>query len=167
LLVTKASLHYHFRSKADLGRALVVRYRLAFECALEAITNEDADAGVKLQRYTDLYYAVMLDDHMCLCGMLAAEIATLPLPMQDELRLFFDANERWLTELLDAGRQAGSLAFPEQPKERARLLLGTLEGAMLVARIYGDGERFRCAARQVLADLAGPRKKARAARVRL
>jgi TetR/AcrR family transcriptional repressor of nem operon len=153
LLVTKASLHYHFRSKADLGRAFVVRYRLAFERALEAITTEAADAGAKLQRYTDLYYEVMLNDHMCLCGMLAAEFATLPAPMQDELRQFFDSNEHWLTELLDAGRRAGHLAFPEPAKERARLVLGTLEGAMLVARIYGDDERFRSASQQVLADL--------------
>ena len=30
LAVTKASLHYHFRSKADLGQALIVRYPLVF-----------------------------------------------------------------------------------------------------------------------------------------
>ena len=153
LLVTKASLHYHFRSKADLGRALIVRYRLAFDCALEAIANDAADATAKLHRYADLYYEVMLNDRMCLCGMLAAEYATLPSAMQEELRLFFDTNERWLADVLEGGRQTGNVAFPEPANERARLLLGTLEGSILVARIYGDHERFRSAAQQALADL--------------
>src|SRR5271169_1858862 len=85
LLITKASLHYHFPSKAELGRALIVRYRVAFENALEVIANEPADARMKLQRYVDLYCQVLVADRMCLCGMLAAEYATLPLPMQVEL----------------------------------------------------------------------------------
>jgi TetR/AcrR family transcriptional repressor of nem operon len=153
LLVTKASLHYHFRAKADLGRALIVRYRIVFESALEAITNQPTDAAAKLNRYADLYYEVMLNDRMCLCGMFAAEYATLPPPMQEELRLFFDANERWLAAVLEEGRHANTVTFPEPANERARLLLATLEGSMLVARIYTDHARFRAAAQRALADL--------------
>jgi len=37
--VTKASLHYHFSSKAELGRALIERYRGLFGAALEAIVD--------------------------------------------------------------------------------------------------------------------------------
>jgi TetR/AcrR family transcriptional regulator, transcriptional repressor for nem operon len=85
--------------------------------------------------------------------MFAAEYATLPEPMQEELRRFFDANERWLTDLLEAGRRNGSLAFPEPANERARLLLGTLEGSILVARIYSDHNRFRAAAQSAVSDL--------------
>ena len=96
----------------------------------------------------------MRNDRMCLCGMLAAEYATLPAPMQDELRRFFDANEVWLAAVLEDGRRAGELAFRGPPKQRARSVLGALEGAMLVARTYGDGRRFQSAAKQVLADLS-------------
>ena len=35
--VTKASLHYHFPSKAELGRRLIDRYREDFLAALRAI----------------------------------------------------------------------------------------------------------------------------------
>ena len=153
LLVTKASLHYHFRSKADLGRALIARYHVAFERALEEIAAA-GDARTKLKRYAGLYDQVMLNDRMCLCGMLAAEYATLPAPMQDELRRFFDANERWLTGVLDEGLRKGELAFREPAKARARLLLGTLEGAMLVARTYGDVAWFRSAAQNAVSDLS-------------
>lgn len=159
LRVTKASLHYHFRSKADLGRSLIARYRRTFGSALAEIDAKTASAAKKLERYVRLYDSVMRLDRICLCGMLAAEYATLPAPMQEELRLFFDANERWLTTVLDEGRNDGTFAFPGSAKERARTMLGALEGAMLVARTYGDGRRFRVAAKQLLADVAASPKK--------
>src|SRR5271169_5629314 len=68
--VTKASLHYHFRSKADLGRALVERYHAMFDSALHAIDRSASDAGDKLRRYVSLYESVLSNERMCLCGML-------------------------------------------------------------------------------------------------
>ena len=154
LLVTKASLHYHFPSKAELGCALIVRYHRVFNAALEAIDRQSPKPYEKLRRYAALYDSVMRKNRMCLCGMLAAEYATLPAPMQSELRLFFDANETWLTTVLDDGRRSGELAFRGPVRQRARSVIGALEGAMLVARAYDDGRRFAAAAKAMLADLA-------------
>jgi TetR/AcrR family transcriptional regulator, transcriptional repressor for nem operon len=81
--VTKASLHYHFPSKAELGQALIERYRRLFGAALEAIDQQIPDPRRKLRRYVDLYISVLSNERMCLCGMLAAEYATLPAPMQE------------------------------------------------------------------------------------
>jgi TetR/AcrR family transcriptional repressor of nem operon len=151
--VTKASLHYHFPSKADLGRALVERYRGIFGAALETIDQRTREPREKLRQYIGLYESVLSNERMCLCGMLAAEHATLPAPMREELKSFFDANERWLTVVLEQGHRAGVLRFTESARERARVLIGALEGAMLVARSYGSPHRFQAAAAYVLADL--------------
>jgi len=151
--VTKASLHYHFPTKAKLGRALIERYHALFGAALAALDQQTKDPYEKLQQYVRLYDSVLSNDRMCLCGMLAAEYETLPPPMQESLILFFDANECWLTAVLEDGLRAGTVQFRETPNERARLLLGALEGAMLIARSYGDPLRFRTAAACVLADL--------------
>jgi TetR/AcrR family transcriptional regulator, transcriptional repressor for nem operon len=151
--VTKASLHYHFRSKAELGRALIDRYREVFGAALAQIDVQVAKPCEKLRRYVGLYDSVMRNDRICLCGMLAAEYATLPKPMQEGLRSFFEANEVWLRSVLKDGARTGSLRFKESAHERARVLLGSLEGAMLVARSYGDPARFHAAAACLLADL--------------
>src|SRR5215510_15216270 len=56
---TKASLHYHFASKAELGRALIVRYHENFGAALDAIDHGPAAPAGKLQRYVELYDGVM------------------------------------------------------------------------------------------------------------
>jgi TetR/AcrR family transcriptional repressor of nem operon len=151
--VTKASLHYHFPSKAELGRALIERYRAVFTEALDSIDRETNEPCRKLERYVALYDAVLRNDKMCLCGMLAAEYATLPAPMQEQLHLFFDANERWLTIVLEEGRRVGRFAFREGAYERAGVLLGALEGALLIARSYRDPKRFAVAASALLDDL--------------
>jgi TetR/AcrR family transcriptional repressor of nem operon len=151
--VTTPSLHYHFPSKADLGCALIDRYQGFFGTALAAIDQRGGTPADKLRRYAALYDSVMMNDRMCLCGMLAAEYATLPVAMQKGLKLFFDANERWLTAVLDSGRRAGGFQFTESSNARARVLLGALEGAMLVARSYNDPVRFQAAAKYLLADL--------------
>jgi TetR/AcrR family transcriptional repressor of nem operon len=151
--VTKASLHYHFPSKAELGRALIERYGTHFDAALEAIDQQAEEPHEKLQRYVGLYNSVLNNDRMCLCGMLAAEYATLPAPMREGLKLFFDANERWLTAVLEDGLRSGAFRFTEPARERARALLGALEGIMLVARSYGDPRRFQAAASCLLSDL--------------
>jgi TetR/AcrR family transcriptional repressor of nem operon len=91
---------------------------------------------------------------MCLCGMLAAEYETLPARMQVVVVRFFDANERWLAGVLENGRADGSLAFAEPAPDAARLIVGALEGAMLVARPFADVERFETTARALLRGLA-------------
>lgn len=152
--VTKASLHYHFPAKAALGRSLISRYEKNLLAALAVIDREAKGARDKLRRYAAIYAGVLGEDRMCLCGMLAAEYATLPKAMQKELRHYFEENERWLVSLLEQGRRAGELRFAGAAREVARLLVGSLEGAMILARSYGDAGRFRSVADRLIADLS-------------
>jgi TetR/AcrR family transcriptional repressor of nem operon len=153
LHVTKASLHYHFPSKADLGRRLIERYEAAFLAALRAIETGSAEPRAQLKRYAQIYADVLRDDRMCLCGMLASDYATLPKAMREEVRHFFDENEKWLAAVLERGRKAGSLGFKGPAIEAARVLVGSLEGAMMLARSYGDASRFDTAAERLIASL--------------
>jgi TetR/AcrR family transcriptional repressor of nem operon len=157
LKMTKAGLHYHFPSKAVLGRRLVERYREAFLKALDAIDASGGDAFDKLQSYVDIYARVLARNRMCLCGMLAAEYATLGKPMQTALTSFFDANEQWVTRTLSEGRAQRSLRFDGAAEDLARLLIASLEGAMMLARSYGAPARFHAMARRALADLRADR----------
>jgi TetR/AcrR family transcriptional repressor of nem operon len=152
--VTKAALHYHFGSKAELGDALIDRYAARFFEALAKVDVEKTDAGDKLRAYAQLYTDVFRDDRMCLCGMLAADYATLPDPMRERVVRFFDDNEVWLARVLEAGRKAGTIRFTGPARSVARTLIGGLEGAMLVARPYRDLMRFRDAAELLIAGLA-------------
>ena len=153
LQITKAALHYHFASKAALGEALIARYAGRFMGALASLDTADGTASAKLHSYAGLYLQVLRNRKMCLCGMLAAEYQTLPQPMQDAVIRFFDQNESWLESVLEQGRADGSLQFASSARDTARMIVGSLEGAMLVARPYGDIARFQAAAANLLADL--------------
>jgi len=107
-----------------------------------------------LRAYARLYADVLRDHRMCLCGMLAAEYQTLPAPIREAVIGFFDENEAWVEAVLAQGRDEGALAFEGSPREAARLIVSALEGAMLVARPYGDVERFDAAAERLLAGFA-------------
>ena len=152
--VTKASLHYHFPGKAELGQALLARYTERFSEALTRIDADVPDAPMKLEAYARLYADVLRGKRMCMCGMLAAEYQTLPGPMRKVVIRFFDDNQRWLAGVVEQGRADGSLSLTGSADDTAQSILSTLEGAMLIARPYGNLARFNATAHQLLARLS-------------
>src|SRR6516225_4203060 len=148
--IRKASVHHHFAGKGDLGQETASRYRRAFGEALADIESGTDDPVVRLGRYAELY-ARQLSEHgrMCLCGMLAAEYETLPAPVQDEVRGFFDEQRAWLARVL-----AGERRPPADARRRADVFLAGLEGALLVARTDGSIARFRRIARDLVDAVA-------------
>ncbi|HSD40680.1 MAG TPA: TetR/AcrR family transcriptional regulator [Burkholderiales bacterium] len=151
--ITKASLHYHFPTKAELGQRLIQRYEQRFLDALAAIDGSGVDAREKLRRYAAIYTNVVRSNRMCLCGMLASDYATLAKPVKDGVKHFFDRNEDWLVAVLEEGRKAGTLRFAGPPDVVARAMVGALEGAMMLARSYGEVARFESVADRLIAEL--------------
>jgi TetR/AcrR family transcriptional repressor of nem operon len=152
--ITKASLHYHFPGKAELGEALIRRYAARFADALREIDANGQDVPGKLAAYAALYAGVLQEQRMCLCGMMAADYATLPPEMREAVVRFFDENQSWLEGVLEQGLSEGAVRYQGSARDEAQLIISTLEGAMLVARPYGDPERFQAAARRLLGALA-------------
>ena len=166
LQVTTANLHYHFGSKAELGEALVRRYRTRFAGALAGIGARPVKATTKLAAYARIYADVLRLNRMCLCGMLAAGYETLPAPMRNEVVRFFDDNEQWLVNVLEQGREEGSFTFSGPASVVAQSIVSGLEGAMLIARPFGDVERFERAASRLISSVVGTSSRAAAGRAR-
>ena len=111
------------------------------------------DPSGKLTAYIGLYHEVLSRRRMCLCGMLAAEYETLSAKMQVAVADFFTKNETWLADVLRLGRNDGTLSFVGSPLDEARSIVSALEGAMLIARSFGDVKRFKSAAKLLLAAI--------------
>ena len=138
-------------------QALISRYSERFTTELERLDAGGLTAPDKLTAYAALYANVLREDRMCLCGMLAAEYETLPAPMRDSILQFFDHNEEWLQAVLEDGRSDNSMRFDGTSVDGAQMILGGLEGAMLVARPYHDVRRFEAAATRLIAGLTAAR----------
>jgi TetR/AcrR family transcriptional regulator, transcriptional repressor for nem operon len=155
--ITKASIHYHFPTKADLLEALVRRYSSYFLGVVDRILASEGSGMEKLHRYTDLFAATLAGsagEKACPCGMLGAEAATLGDPTLLLLRDFYAENDRRLQSMLEEGRQDGSTRFEGAASDVASVLFTSLEGALLVSRVRGGVEGFRAVAAQLLRLLA-------------
>ncbi len=152
LQIRTSSLHYHFPTKADLCRALIARHRQRVSLALQEVDRQATDARKKLGQFIALFQSTIeAGNRMCPFGMLASDADTLEPVNCEELRASFDDLENWLSRVLLEGRKAGVLRFTESARKEARLVLSTLEGAMLVARTYHDPLRFAAVAHCLLA----------------
>ena len=100
-----------------------------------------------------MFFRRSRERRMCLCGMLAAGYDTLSEPMQQAVIDFFDANEAWLTRVLEQGQESGRITLNGPAREAAQVIVSGLEGAMLIARPYNDVERFNAAATRLLTGL--------------
>jgi TetR/AcrR family transcriptional repressor of nem operon len=55
--------------------------------------------------------------------------------------------------VLKQGKKIKVLKFPGSAAEAAQAIVGTLEGAMMIARTYGEMGRFKAASERMLAEL--------------
>lgn len=151
--MTKASLHYHFPSKSDLGHSLIERYEDHFLQELRAIDARGGDMRTRLRGFVGVYADVLRAGQVCLCGMLVAEFETLPKEMQAALDHYFEVTETWLAEVLEQGLCDGEFRFDDRPRDVAQYVISTLEGAMILARPHGGQDRFQAAAERLIAGL--------------
>ena len=154
--IRKASIHYHFASKAALGVAVVDRYTARFAKALEAIA---ADTGGPAMAMLDHYFSPYLDfaktpDRVCLCGALAGEMPVLPAAMRSRVERFFKDHQAWLAGILARGIERGEFRFAEPPARMARMVFGALQGALLIKRTTGDIAQLRDVVAVLKAQLA-------------
>lgn len=140
--VKSASIHYHFPSKADLGVALVRRYRREFEEVLGDTAARHSSVPARLKAFVEIFRTSLEEDRLCLCGMLGAERDSLPPEVAAAVRDFFIFCEDWLALQMKQGRQDGALGFAGSPQVAALQLLALLEGGLIVARSLGDPARF-------------------------
>ncbi len=151
--IRKASIHHHFRTKEELGAALIDTYLVKFEADLAEILEQEREAILRLRRYAGFFTASLREGMMPLCGALSAETAALPPAMQQRVRHFFELHLAWLRTVLKDGVKAGELDPDLDVEETAALVLSALEGASLVAWALKDPSVITPAFEQVVSRL--------------
>ncbi|WP_260554198.1 TetR/AcrR family transcriptional regulator [Coxiella burnetii] len=143
--IKTASIHYHFPTKADLGKAVVKHHINGLSAELENLINAPKISyRNKLSLFFDRIFEItyLSERKMCLGGMLASDVLTLPDSIQQEVRDFFHQIEEWLKRLLRQGVKQGEFYLIKDVKLEAAIILSTLEGALLLARLYQDEKRL-------------------------
>ena len=134
--IKSASIHYHFPTKGDLGSALAKRYTEDGIAYLTGLRADSDDLDVWIKGYTEIFRMALLNDNrMCLCGIMAAEYDDLPPEVRVEVDHFTELNVSWLSDVLSICRPQ---LCDEERQQRALAIYAAVEGAQLVARGRSD-----------------------------
>jgi len=143
--ISKASIHHHFPSKAELVRIVVAQYREEAREGLAALERQLDDPLGALNAYAN-YWAKCIRDgtaSFCICAMLAAELPAIPGEVADEVRGHFQDLTAWLAAILKKGAAKGQFALRDSAVIEAKSFMATVHGAMLAARALGDPKTFQ------------------------
>ncbi|NEJ24132.1 hypothetical protein GR247_28830 [Rhizobium leguminosarum] len=129
--IKSASIYYHFATKAELGAAMVACYETRVLAAIGS-SEDERELTVKLDGIRSAFRAGLArGDGMCLCGVLATEIHSLPPLVVAATRHYFAACNEWLCQaLVHAG--------VGEPSRKAFRLTALLQGAMMQAIALDD-----------------------------
>jgi TetR/AcrR family transcriptional regulator, transcriptional repressor for nem operon len=140
--VKTSSIHYYFPSKDDLVLEAVNVYSNEVFNALQSV-DASLPADAKLSKYAKLFGRTLGDgNQICLCGMLAADIGSLPDTIRQAVQAFFKANEAWLAKVLAQGAQEHTLAVNGKPENAARALFAAFQGSVLASRLFHTKARL-------------------------
>ncbi|MRW84483.1 TetR family transcriptional regulator [Pseudoduganella sp. FT26W] len=142
--ISKPSIHFHFATKAELVRQLLLRYRETVQVNLAQLAVQVPDPVAQLRAYAGHWEKCIRDDTapFCLCAMLASELLSLPSDVAVEVKLYFGDLADWLTHTLEKGAAQGQLVLPRGAAVEAESFMASAHGAMLSARVFGDADVF-------------------------
>jgi len=141
--VGKGNFYYYFKSKEDLGYAILDEFVEAFlERTLEPCFRRDGDRPLAQIR---CFLARVLEAQRerncvggCQLGNLAAELSDVHEGFRTRLAtVFFTWRER-LTRALREAQAGGELCPAFQPEAVAQFLVASLEGAILMTKLTKD-----------------------------
>src|SRR6266852_4365883 len=141
--VGKGNFYYHFRSKEDLGYAIIERLVTAFLARTLGPAFADPEPDVMGQ--IEGFLALVLDNQRqrncvggCPMGNLASELSDVHEGFRLRLAGIFIEWRSGLTEALRRGQARGRVRAECQPASVAEFLVAALEGAILLAKVTKD-----------------------------
>ena len=132
--IRKASIHYHFQTKTDLGLAYC-EYKEASLLKLEAALLQLPPGKARLQGYMDAFLKCADSGQMCGIHAMLSDSALFEEPLQKATSRLAQTDLRILTSVLVSGRESGELAFTAEPADVAIIIGSAIKGALMLNRI--------------------------------
>src|SRR6266849_4621425 len=141
--VGKGNFYYYFKSKEELGYAIIDRLVRAFvERTLDpAFADIDRDPLAQIHGFLDRVLDNLRQRNCvggCPMGNLASELSDVHEGFRQRLAQIFAEWRRTLTEALARGQARGELRADCNPERAAHFLVAALEGAILMTKVTKD-----------------------------
>jgi TetR/AcrR family transcriptional repressor of nem operon len=141
--VGKGNFYYHFKSKEDLGYAIIGRVIQGFvERTLEpAFADPEADPLEQIGHFLDRVLENQRHRNCiggCPMGNLASELSDVHEGFRQRLAEIFIQWRVKVAEALARGQRMGRLRADRDPAAAAQFLVASLEGAILMTKVTRD-----------------------------
>lgn len=131
--IRKATIHYYFPTKADLGTEIIKNTIQNFH---NAVNNwEQYPYEIQLKHWILLYADSRKKNWVCITGALSPVFDTLPTKMQVQLQILVNDIFNWLEEVLSKGKEAGVFHFNESPQLKAHIIQSLLLASLLLDKV--------------------------------
>lgn len=141
--VGKGNFYYYFKSKEDLGYAIIDRTTREFvERSLgPAFADIDGDPIAQIEGFLERVLDAQRQRNCvggCVMGNLASELSDVHEGFRQRLAEIFDIWRMHLTDVLLRGQRRGYLRGDADPSRLAQFLVAGLEGAILLSKVTRD-----------------------------
>lgn len=139
--IKTSSIHYYFPSKEDLANAVIDWQIAHIVSVLDDIKSQDKlSTKQKLLALVEAIVSLTFGDEMkmCLGGMFASELLSLPESVQSKARYFFNTLRGWIEMVLEEEKQLGGINLLYPIDNFPSYLVLQIEGALLMSRLYDD-----------------------------
>ena len=141
--VGKGNFYYYFKSKEDLGYAIIDRITQGFvERSLgPAFADASADPVEQIHGFLDRVLDAQRQRKCvggCVMGNLAAELSDVHEGFRQRLAGIFDVWRTRLAETVTRGQARGRLRVDMDASRVAQFLVAGLEGSMLLSKVTKD-----------------------------
>ncbi|KPI20470.1 transcriptional regulator, TetR family [Actinobacteria bacterium OK074] len=143
--IGKGSLYNAFGSKHALFEQALRRYRDSQALALVEMVEEPGPVKVRLRKALRFLAEMDLADpdrRGCMAVNAAAELARVDETATELVRRMFDRTEGAFRALIEEGQRAGEIDTGRDPAALGSLLLNTVVGMRLMARVAEGPERL-------------------------
>jgi TetR/AcrR family transcriptional repressor of nem operon len=154
--ISKASIHHHFPTKANLVVSVLQAHRKRFIQSTESLAQNVDDPLARLNAYVHHWEVCIKDQKQpfCIAALLAAELPSLPEEVQFEIQQHFQALSTWIRKTLEEGVTKRKLKLQGTSEDEAQAFMAIVHGAMLSARALGSAKVFHIATTSALQRLS-------------
>ena len=141
--VGKGNFYYHFKSKEELGYAILDQVIASFlaETLEPCFSDPEGRLLVQIRCFLDRVLEIQREQNCvggCALGNLAAELSDVHEGFRTRLAVVFSAWRERLTQALHEAQRRGDINDDCRPEAVAHFLVASLEGAILLTKLTKD-----------------------------